>query len=240
MQLLNTLGNRFGAGTTACVCIQLYGTHGRSQVYVLKEISTPVFQRGGIDSFLVSSAKCLGKIEKIRIWHDNYGKSPQWYCRKVIIKDVKTNIEHIYFIENWLHVTGRHATIIYEQSLSTDKEFSSFKRRFQKHFVDQLDKSHLWLSIIRHPTASRFTRCQRLSCAFAILSAYLLANIVMYGIEVEDPSNLHLHINIVPTYFIHCVFLFLDDPYGIQSYIVAFQMSLIEIPFGIFIIYMFW
>lgn len=71
-------GNRLGAGTTASVCLQLYGTQGRSQVYVLREPSTPVLNRGGIDSFLVSSETHLGDIERIRIWHDNSGNSPNW------------------------------------------------------------------------------------------------------------------------------------------------------------------
>jgi len=75
-------GSRISAGTTANVSLQIYGETGRSKVYVVKDPTLSVLNRGGNDSFLISSAKDLGKLEKIRVWHDNTGTRPGWYRRR--------------------------------------------------------------------------------------------------------------------------------------------------------------
>jgi len=107
------------------------------------------------------------------------------FCRKVIIQDVKSGMEWYFFVDRWLEITGTESTIIFERNAATVEEHSKFSRRYRENMTDQLDNSHLWLSLFRRPAASNFTRCQRLSCAFAILTSYMMLNIMFYGIELE-------------------------------------------------------
>ena len=71
-------GSRISAGTTSNVSLQIYGEKGRSKVYTMKDPTLSVMNRGGNDSFLISSAKELGQLEKIRVWHDNTGTGSGW------------------------------------------------------------------------------------------------------------------------------------------------------------------
>jgi hypothetical protein len=148
----------------SCVCLK---------VYTLKEKSMPVLNRGGADTYLISSVKSLGEIEKIRIWHDNSGRSPMWFCRRVVITDVKADREWYFYVYRWLQVSGTESTAIVEQNAATPEEHTNFSRCFKENLSEQFDNSHLWLSLIRHPVASRFTRCQRLSCAFQLVRFHL-------------------------------------------------------------------
>jgi len=158
------------------------------KVYTLKEKEMPVLNRGGFDTYLVASKKYLGEIEKIRIWHDNTGISPTWFCRRVVITDVQTTEEFYFYVYRWIHVSGSETTIVFEQNVATEEEHTKFSRRYKENVSDQLDNTHLWLSLFRFPASSRFTRCQRLTCAFGILSSFLIMNIMFYGIELKDPG----------------------------------------------------
>ena len=50
-------GSRPGSGTTSSVCIILGGSNSESDPHCLSTVSEILFQRGGVDSFLVTSAE---------------------------------------------------------------------------------------------------------------------------------------------------------------------------------------
>ena len=71
-------GMRRGAGTTATVTLTLTGENGSSLSHVLHDRKRPVLQRGGTESFLITTRESLGELKEVRIWHDNSGKNPRW------------------------------------------------------------------------------------------------------------------------------------------------------------------
>lgn len=71
-------GIRRGSGTTATVTLTLMGKEGQSEPHVLHDSFSPILDRGSTDSFLLTTAKGLGDIQALRLWHNNAGSSPNW------------------------------------------------------------------------------------------------------------------------------------------------------------------
>lgn len=63
------------------VTITLTGTEGESDPHHLTDPEKPVFERGGVDMFLLTTHFSLGDLQSIRLWHDNSGEHPAWYAR---------------------------------------------------------------------------------------------------------------------------------------------------------------
>jgi len=60
------------------VTVTLQGTEGESEPHHLTDPEKPVFERGGLDIFLLTSPYSLGELQSIRLWHDNSGQHPSW------------------------------------------------------------------------------------------------------------------------------------------------------------------
>ena len=62
------------AGTSANVTIVLIGKDGdQSEPHVISDSTGRLLHRGAVDTFLISSKNNLGKVTKVRLWHDNSG-----------------------------------------------------------------------------------------------------------------------------------------------------------------------
>lgn len=59
--------------------ITLYGSEGQSEPHHLCDSQKVVFERGGLDVFLLSTQSSLRELHSLRLWHDNSGVSPSWY-----------------------------------------------------------------------------------------------------------------------------------------------------------------
>ena len=66
-----------GAGTDARVYVVLFGEYGDSGELRLKDSETnkSPFQTNQTDVFTISNALDLGRLVKLRVWHDNKGDS---------------------------------------------------------------------------------------------------------------------------------------------------------------------
>ncbi|XP_062404707.1 polycystin-1-like protein 2 [Sardina pilchardus] len=95
-------GYRSGAGTSAMVSIALQGTEGESEAHQLTDPDKPVFERGGVDMFVLSTPFSLGELQGIRLWHDNAGGHPAWYLNKVTIQDLQTRKVWHFLCYTWL------------------------------------------------------------------------------------------------------------------------------------------
>lgn len=68
--------DRFGAGTDAKVFLQLFGDLGTSEVFSLHHSNNVnKFERNQLDRFVLRDVPAAGKLQSIKIWHDNSGKS---------------------------------------------------------------------------------------------------------------------------------------------------------------------
>ncbi|KAH8871549.1 Lipoxygenase homology domain-containing protein 1 [Schistosoma japonicum] len=83
-------GNLPFSSTDANVYIQLYGEYGDSGEILLKQTvsNQKPFQNNSIDNFKISPILKLGNLARCRIWHDNKGSSPNWYCEWIEVKEI--------------------------------------------------------------------------------------------------------------------------------------------------------
>ncbi|XP_049720726.1 polycystic kidney disease protein 1-like 3 isoform X1 [Elephas maximus indicus] len=95
-------GYRRRAATTAKVVIILYGSEGSSEPHHLCDSQKAVFERGGLDVFLLTTQSSLGELHSLRLWHDNSGVSPSWHLFSSMIIEKFTQ-DHL-----WLSVATRH------------------------------------------------------------------------------------------------------------------------------------
>lgn len=49
----------------------------------------------------------LGKLDRLTIWTDNKGKSPDWMLSKVIVVDISTNERYKLFIRTFKYLINR-------------------------------------------------------------------------------------------------------------------------------------
>ncbi|XP_073234766.1 lipoxygenase homology domain-containing protein 1-like isoform X3 [Porites lutea] len=82
-------GDKWGAGTDANVMITIFGEDGDSGERKLDNNKNN-FETGQKDSFTLSCATHLGRLNKIRIGHDNTGFGAAWFLDKVTVEDPKT------------------------------------------------------------------------------------------------------------------------------------------------------
>lgn len=93
-------GDKRGAGTDANVYIILFGENGDSGEKILDD-SRNNFERGKSDEFIIE-CPCLGRLDRIRIGHDNSGFGPGWYLDKVIVDDLDNSITYQFPCQRWL------------------------------------------------------------------------------------------------------------------------------------------
>ncbi|CAF1681875.1 unnamed protein product, partial [Adineta ricciae] len=91
-QIIVFTGQRVNAGTKSKVQFVLSGDFAETQVRTFDDSHRKIFQRGGIDSFVMAVPKSLGLLNYIRIWHDNSGEnsSASWFLKYIIVRDLQT------------------------------------------------------------------------------------------------------------------------------------------------------
>merc|ERR1712226_127966 len=124
-------GDEDGGGTDADVSVQLFGAGGGdSGTHLLDKEGHDDFEQGHVGDYKITCGK-LGKLEKLRIWHDGSGFGSDWFLEKV---EVTHEGEVTVFVCNqWLSDSREGATvekILYpkapEQIPECDYEFSVY------------------------------------------------------------------------------------------------------------------
>lgn len=74
--LANSLLVSSGAGTDANVWLIIFGENGDSGTLALKDSTkSNKFERKQMDTFRFTDILSLGELSKVRVWHDNTGKT---------------------------------------------------------------------------------------------------------------------------------------------------------------------
>lgn len=183
-----------GYGTTANIGLIIYGEDGVTPTLPLSdpELNKIFFARGSINNFTLSVPESLGNLVKIKIWHDNSGKSPSWFFSQVQIVDVQTG-ERWHFLGNrWLAVEKGSGQIELEIKTADKREISGFKNLFYSRTARSLGDGHLWLSVFTRAPHNTFTRCQRLTCCLSILFATLITNAMFYQFDKAPADSFQL------------------------------------------------
>ena len=65
------------------------------------------FERSQTDNFDVRAVD-LGKLRKVKVWHDSSGLSPSWFLDKIVVTDTRDSSKYEFPCEKWLSKVGTH------------------------------------------------------------------------------------------------------------------------------------
>ncbi|XP_071965421.1 uncharacterized protein [Antedon mediterranea] len=172
------------AGTSATVSFMIAGEEGETGIRVFQDEKRKIFERGNIDSFVLTTKRSLGQLVHIRIWHNNKGKHPSWFLSRISIKDLQTNRVFYFMLEKWLAVEEDDGQVERIIPVAGRSELTSFGHLFHSKTRRNLQDSHLWFSVFFRPSKSNFTRVQRATCCLSLLFSTMMANIIFYGVDM--------------------------------------------------------
>ncbi|CAH1249639.1 PKD1L3 [Branchiostoma lanceolatum] len=109
-------GFKGNAGTTAEVTIVLCSQDNESPPFTLSDQKRILFEKGSVDSFLVSTPQPLGALRYICVWHNNGGYSPGWFLSQIVVTNRGDNTPNFFLCNRdmndghlWFSVAGRPA-----------------------------------------------------------------------------------------------------------------------------------
>ncbi|CAF1602837.1 unnamed protein product, partial [Adineta ricciae] len=198
-QILVFTGHRTNAGTKSKVHFIISGDNDDTPVRTFSNQNQQIFQRGGIDAFLMAVPKSLGVLNYVRIWHDNSGGSgsASWFLKHIIVRDLQTMETSHFICQRWLAVEkddGKIERILLAASNAEQREFSYV---LSKQAYEKFSNGHLWFSIFFRSPSNQFTRVQRCTCCFVLLLISMFLNIMYYDLSNDTSNGTDLSIGVL-------------------------------------------
>ncbi|XP_007937387.1 LOW QUALITY PROTEIN: polycystic kidney disease protein 1-like 2 [Orycteropus afer afer] len=181
-------GHRQGAATSSKVTVSLHGLDGESEPHHLADPDTPVFERGGMDVFLLSTLFPLGDLQSLRLWHDNSGDQPSWYVSRVLVHDLAMDRKWHFLCNSWLSIDVGDCVLDKVFPVAKEQDRKQFSHLFSMKSSAGFQDGHVWYSIFCRSPRSPFTRVQRVSCCFSLLLCTMLTSIMFWGVP-KDPAE---------------------------------------------------
>ncbi|NWS51862.1 PK1L2 protein, partial [Chunga burmeisteri] len=217
-------GHRRGAATTSKVTLTLYGLEGESEPHHLSDPDTPVFERGGVDVFLLCTFFPLGELQSIRLWHDNSGDSPSWYVNRVLVHDLAWDQKWYFLCNSWLAIDIGECVLDKVFPVATEQDMKQFSNLFFMKTSKGFQDGHIWYSVFSRSPRSSFTRAQRVSCCFSLLLCTMLTSIMFWGVP-KDPAEQKMDLGKIE--------------FTWQEVMIGFESSLLMFPINLLIVQIF-
>ncbi|CAM2704890.1 unnamed protein product [Rotaria socialis] len=186
-QILVFTGFRKDSGTSSKVHFVISGDDEETGVRTLEDPKRKVLQRGGIDSFIMAVPKSLGRLNYMRIWHDNSGRGNQasWFLKYIIVRDLQTMEKNHFICQEWFAVEKDDGAIDRLLPVAGDAQKADFTYLLSKKTYHSLSDGHLWFSVFSRPPSTRFTCTQRCTCCFVLLLMSMLMNVMYYDLSAQ-------------------------------------------------------
>ncbi|NWX98428.1 PK1L2 protein, partial [Nothoprocta ornata] len=217
-------GHCRGAATTSKVTLTLYGLEGESEPHHLTDPDTPVFERGGVDVFLLCTLFPLGELQSIRLWHDNSGHSPSWYVNRVLVHDLAWDQKWYFLCNSWLAIDIGECVLDKVFPVATEQDMKQFSNLFFMKTSKGFQDGHIWYSVFSRSPRSSFTRAQRVSCCFSLLLCTMLTSIMFWGVP-KDPAEQKMDLGKIE--------------FTWQEVMIGFESSLLMFPINLLIVQIF-
>ncbi|GAB1295807.1 Polycystic kidney disease protein 1-like 1 [Apodemus speciosus] len=163
-------GFRSPARFTSKVFIVLCGESGCSETKELCCPEKPLFGRNSRHTFILSTPNRLGRLQKIRLWHDSSGPSPCWFISHVMVKELCSGQAWFFSAQCWLAVSKWDGHVL--RDFFCLNHGLSFRKLFYSKFTEYLEDFHIWFSLYSHPPSSGYPPTQRLGVSFCLLCVY--------------------------------------------------------------------
>ena len=190
-ELVIMTGARAESGTDSKVRIIITGEDDESEIRLLNGDLPYAFERGSVDSFVLSTSRPLGALSYVRVWHDNSGSGSKasWYLKNILIHDLQTREKFYFFCQKWLAVEREDGQIDRVLPVAGDVQKKEIKALAEKQAKNKISDGHLWFSVIAKPAHSPFTRFERVTACFTLMFISMLMNILYYGVAAEIKSE---------------------------------------------------
>ncbi|GAB0195474.1 polycystic kidney disease protein 1-like 2 [Grus japonensis] len=208
----------------AKVTLTLYGLEGESEPHHLTDPDTPVFERGGVDVFLLCTFFPLGELQSIRLWHDNSGDSPSWYVNRILVHDLAWDQKWYFLCNSWLAVDIGECVLDKVFPVATEQDMKQFSNLFFMKTSKGFQEGHIWYSVFSRSPRSSFTRAQRVSCCFSLLLCTMLTSIMFWGVP-KDPAEQKMDLGKIE--------------FTWQEVMIGFESSLLMFPINLLIVQIF-
>uniref|UniRef100_M3YDV1 Polycystin-1-like protein 2 n=1 Tax=Mustela putorius furo TaxID=9669 RepID=M3YDV1_MUSPF len=212
-------GHRRGAATSSKVTVTLYGLDGESEPHHLSDPDIPVFERGGVDVFLLSTMFPLGELRSLRLWHDNSGDQPSWYVSRVLVHDLARDQKWHFLCNSWLSIDVGDCVLDKVFPVATEQDRKQFRHLFFMKTSTGFQDGHIWYSIFSCAARSNFTRVQRVSCCFSLLLCTMLTSIMFWGVP-KDPAEQKMDLGKIE-------FTWQEVMIGLESSLLMFPINLL-------------
>nr|XP_054308741.1 polycystic kidney disease protein 1-like 2 [Pongo pygmaeus] len=212
-------GHRRGAATSSKVTVTLYGLDGESEPHHLADPDTPVFERGAVDAFLLSTLFPLGELRSLRLWHDNSGDRPSWYVSRVLVYDLAMDRKWYFLCNSWLSINVGDCVLDKVFPVATEQDRKQFSHLFFMKTSAGFQDGHIWYSVFSLCARSSFTRVQRVSCCFSLLLCTMLTSIMFWGVP-KDPAEQKMDLGKIE-------FTWQEVMIGLESSILMFPINLL-------------
>ncbi|XP_043083010.1 polycystic kidney disease 1 like 1 [Puntigrus tetrazona] len=177
-------GLRSRTRMTAKVHFVLYGDKGVSQTRELSSSDSRLFTCNSRNTFILSSPESLGRVWKVRLWHDNEGSSPSWYLSHVVVKDLVQGSCWFFLGQCWLAVDEGDGRV--ERSLGASECSLTFKQFLYLKLTEYLEDFHPWVSVYSRPSFSSHTHTQRWSVCLLLLQGYMCVSAALVNLMEEQ------------------------------------------------------
>ncbi|XP_078686948.1 polycystin-1-like protein 2 [Branchiostoma floridae x Branchiostoma belcheri] len=179
-QITVTTGSMFGAGTSARIGFQLFGSKNKTAVKMLNPGGESLL-RGGIHDVIMPLKTSLGHLELLHIWHDNTGvDEASWFLRDIMVKDLQTEDVYQFICYDWLSGDRGDFQVQKVLHVATREQLDCFSSQFRENTDAMFYDQHLWTSPFVSPEGSSFTKSERLSYCCAVFSSMMLSNAMWY------------------------------------------------------------
>ncbi|XP_002917769.2 LOW QUALITY PROTEIN: polycystic kidney disease protein 1-like 2 [Ailuropoda melanoleuca] len=212
-------GHRRGAATSSKVTVTLYGLDGESEPHHLSDPDIPIFERGGVDVFLLSTLFPLGELTSLRLWHDNSGDQPSWYVSRVLVHDLARDRKWHFLCNSWLSIDVGDCVLDKVFPVATEQDRKQFSHLFFMKTSTGFQDGHIWYSIFSCSARSNFTRVQRVSCCFSLLLCTMLTSIMFWGVP-KDPAEQKMDLGKIE-------FTWQEVMIGLESSLLMFPINLL-------------
>ncbi|XP_078699954.1 polycystin-1-like protein 2 [Branchiostoma floridae x Branchiostoma belcheri] len=175
-QITVSTGSMFGAGTSARIGFQIFGSKSKTAIKMLN-LGGESLLRGGIYDVIMPLKTSLGHLELLQIWHDNTGvDEASWFLRHIIVKDLQTEEVYQFICYDWLSGDRGDFQVQKVLHVATREQLDCFSSLFRENTDAMFYNQHLWTSPFVSPEGSSFTKSERLSCCCAVFSSIMLSN----------------------------------------------------------------
>ncbi|XP_078584711.1 polycystin-1-like protein 2 [Branchiostoma floridae x Branchiostoma japonicum] len=222
-------GFRGNAGTTAEVTIVLGGLNNESTPFKLRDEKRVLFEKGSVDSFLLSTEEPLGELSHLRVWHNNKGYSPGWFLSQIVVSNRARNDTTYFLCNRWLSVEEDDGKVHRIIPRAVPEDLKKFRNLFLAKSARDMNDGHMWFSVVGRPARSPFTRVQRLSCCLTLLYSTMLTNIMFFGRgdDFEPPEPIRF------------AGVEIEPPISLPQIMIGVQSAAIILPVNVLIAFLF-